>query len=428
MEETIDDPIRDSIAYTVDELVTRMYYAAGYAGKKQPQGANLLHTLHDSLMRFDHYSSELQATGQSTEKVDCAKRLLQSLVSATNRRMHTGFPSVYAFLLGKPNHYSSHEFVSWSIHELMSIFHALAIKNWTTDALKHQDKDARGVPYPSFEEPFVSCWTISGSTSTHFDKDYSYRPEIMERFPFYFFLAGTKKVKTLKSQIWAWFAASESNNGTLRKCQASSGDPVVRGDHPCYRNGEDPALYVRSKLIKEGTRFIPLRDQNGQIVLRADHYREICLREPWKVPLLFGNLPAPPKDSSDEIAKGKYALFAMMLLRPWRDLFLAIQSWIGPPRPHQTSSPKAIWMAVYDAYVVWRNQLEKSVAPYFSREKNSWLPAPRYDAPEWWDCRVHQIVENMDMALAHPGHRISKVPNSSTLALENDHETPNTGD
>ena len=48
MEEKIDDLICESIANTADEQVTRMYYAAGYAGKKQPQGANLLHTLHDS--------------------------------------------------------------------------------------------------------------------------------------------------------------------------------------------------------------------------------------------------------------------------------------------------------------------------------------------------------------------------------------------
>ena len=132
----------------VDELVTRMYYAAGYAGKTQPHAANLLHTLHDGLVRFDHFSSELQIKGQSTEPVDRVKRLLQSLVSATNRRMHIGFPTVYAFLLGKPNHYSSHEFVSWSIHQLSTLFNEVAYKYWTRDTLKHAKADARGVPYP----------------------------------------------------------------------------------------------------------------------------------------------------------------------------------------------------------------------------------------------------------------------------------------
>ena len=42
---------------------------------------------------------------------DYARRLLHQLVAATNRRLHKGFPSVYAYLLGKPNHYASHKFV-----------------------------------------------------------------------------------------------------------------------------------------------------------------------------------------------------------------------------------------------------------------------------------------------------------------------------
>ena len=96
--------IDEGIEMMVEELVTRMYYTAGYAGKEQPQAANLLHTLHDSLVRFDHFEAERQAQQRSTEPVERARRLLQSLVAATNRRMHLGFPTIYASLLGKPNH------------------------------------------------------------------------------------------------------------------------------------------------------------------------------------------------------------------------------------------------------------------------------------------------------------------------------------
>ena len=124
----LDEAIDEGIETKVDELVTRMYYAAGYAGKEQPHAANLLHTLHDSLVRFDHFSAERQIQGLSTEPVARARRLLQSLVAATNRRMHIGFPTVYAFLLGKPNHYCSNQFASCSMHQFIQTITTVATK------------------------------------------------------------------------------------------------------------------------------------------------------------------------------------------------------------------------------------------------------------------------------------------------------------
>ena len=186
----------------------------------------------------------------------------------------------------------------------------------------------------------------------------------------------------------------------MRRCQTAAGDSVQRGDHPCYRHGEDPKLYVRSRTLKEDDQFVPLRDLQHQIITRADHYREICLDEPWKIPLLFGTLPRPPKADSDAAEKGTYALFSMLLLRPWRDPFLAIRSWLGSPTELVYDSKDSLWIALYDSYTTWRGNLSKSVAAYFSRDARTWLPAPAYDTLHWWNCRVHNILENMDLAFS----------------------------
>ena len=110
------------------------------------------------------------------------------MVTAINRRMHIGFPTVYAFLAGKPNHYCSHEFTSWSIQELWKAFTAGTLEYWTSDSLDSAMKDdIRNVPY----YPEIT-WRIplihSAEKRTHTEYDYDYRPDIMVSFPLYFFL------------------------------------------------------------------------------------------------------------------------------------------------------------------------------------------------------------------------------------------------
>ena len=98
---------------------------------------------------------------------------------------------------------------------------------------------------------------------------------------------------------------------------ASGEKEEERGDHPCYRHGVDRQLWERSRQYQSDGERKPLRDASGKIIVRADHYREIRLHEPWRVPLLFGKFPHPPKKDSDIETKGKYALFAMLLrVRP----------------------------------------------------------------------------------------------------------------
>ncbi len=111
---------RDDWLACVDEMIEGIvaaeHYCVDYSSKEQPHAQGLLHTLHDSMVRAERFDQEKlpAASAEEPTHFDSARRLLQRLVAATNRRLHKGFPSIYAYLLGRPNHYCSHEFVKYS--------------------------------------------------------------------------------------------------------------------------------------------------------------------------------------------------------------------------------------------------------------------------------------------------------------------------
>eukprot|EP00973_Karenia_brevis_P064997 9025910-Karenia_brevis.AAC.1 len=53
--------------------------------------------------------------GQEIEGHEKARQILHRLLSATNRRMHKGFPEMLSYLLRRPMEYSSHNFVALSV-------------------------------------------------------------------------------------------------------------------------------------------------------------------------------------------------------------------------------------------------------------------------------------------------------------------------
>ena len=74
----------------------------------------------------------------------------------------------------------------------------------------------------------------------------------MDQFPFYFFFAGTKNVSTLRDGIWNCRTALPEEFDLLRSVYASDdSEPVVHSEHPCFRDGADRNLWVRSRKIRE---------------------------------------------------------------------------------------------------------------------------------------------------------------------------------
>ena len=347
----LDDVITQSVETIVMEMLNSESYASDYVTKDQPHAANLLQTLHDSLIRHERYSAERRAAGKPDAESDRAKRLLQSLVTATNRRIHVGLPTVYAYLLQKPNHYCSHEFQSWSFTQMLTSCIKVLDVGWVKQSslsLSYGERSA--LPH------------VAPTTATYAVYDYDFRPEAMERFPVYFFIAGTKSVASLHNTAWDWKPHAD---GT---------------EHPCFRGRQDPQLFVLSRHIRDpASGKMRQLESQGKKLSKADHYREIRFFEPWRVPLLLGRFPTTPHAESLPRDRGLYALFVMMLLRPWRCFDAALVEWIGDAHTFRTSAEDDVWEALYDSYTRWRDMLSARAAPYFSMDPVTWTPAPSYD-------------------------------------------------
>jgi hypothetical protein len=230
----------ESIDAMIEVMVDHEYYASDYASKDQPQAANLLHTLHDSLVRHDRFAAEREVAGTIDEGMDRARRLLQSFVSATNRRLHKGFPSIYAYLLGKPNHYASHLFQPWTFQHDFMRFDLCFQHHWLRQTDLPGTTRQRASHHPS------------PSSFTFLNFDYDFRAMVMANFPYYYFIAGTQCVAVLNDGLWNWYTAQPEEKDLHRTVLVNaSGETMVRYDHPCYRDGGDSRLFIRSKTLRD---------------------------------------------------------------------------------------------------------------------------------------------------------------------------------
>ena len=153
--------------------------------------------------------------------------------------------------------------------------------------------------------------------------DYSYSPLALELFPLYFFIAGTECKGVVRSGTWDWYIAGDADIDLHTTIMTEDGE-VLRTllHHPCYRCFCDDRLIHRSKSLEdESGRKVPLRHSTDDtIIYTPDHYRVVRTETVWKIPVLLGKAPFLPKEDDSAETKGKYALYVMMLLRPWRSL------------------------------------------------------------------------------------------------------------
>ena len=379
--------ITDIVNTMTQLIVDHEYYASDYSAKSQPHAANLLQTLHDGLLRHSRFAAEREASGQDSHDSAKAQRLLQSLICATNHRLHKGMPSIYAYLLGKPSHYCSHSFEHWSMQQSYDLFCTLLPRTVSKDGFREKKEEKGADAFPD-----VRHWTARSF-------DYSFRPEAMDKFPVYYFLAGTTPKESSTSSTWDWHTAAECESDLfryIRHARQGSADVEERRDHPCLRNGADGRLYVRSKRVKDELgKAVPLVRADGTAVIRADHYRQIRVSEPWKVPLLFGaNVHAPNPEDSIE-AKGRYALKVFILFRPWRAPVQALHEWLGGASSFAGKDIEDVFGVLHTNVEAWQSKLATLAAPHMSRDPQAWQPPPVYNSDAWWACLITKGLNNL---------------------------------
>ena len=79
----------------LDAMGDHEYYCATYSSKDQPHVEGLLTTLADGVRAKERDIAAAKEAGEDINDHEISRRLLHSLVAATNRRMHKGFQEMF---------------------------------------------------------------------------------------------------------------------------------------------------------------------------------------------------------------------------------------------------------------------------------------------------------------------------------------------
>ena len=335
-EAVIAEELRDSemsIDAMVEALIDHEYYCVSYSTKEEPHIEGLLHTFADGVRNIDLEIAQRRSLGQEVESLEHARKLLHRLLHSTNRRMHKGYPEMISYILQKPDHYASHSFVPF-----------------------YCDSDCCQL-IDAFQSHFQNAESFRGRPRTFFPgrapllqlADYEYRPQELESYPQYFFVAACSvHLKWKPEQTLCWYEDGDICHPIKTAVQSYVYDP---------RWPQEP---------------LPRGEFDSAPLLQYPYYVELRREEPWRVPVLHCKFPERPLiadgDLTDEakIILGRYALTMMFLFRPFRNFYGEI---VVPSREYITGQPTCAnrWRALYDEFNRWRlKEIESVASVYFT--------------------------------------------------------------
>jgi len=267
-----------SVSEMMETIIDHEFYCHDYAAKEQPHAQGLLHTLHDSMMRSQRFEKRplpAESPLPPTAAFDATRSLFQRLVAATNRRIHKGMPSVYAYLMGLPNHYASHAFVKYSFGQLLHNFFCEVVRRFPDPGENNQMPPNRECDEGVATDPTPDVIPVATSVRpTELGWDYPWRPTVMKDFPLYFFQAATDVATNLPAGTggtYLWYEA------------ATSPEKVEVGKHPCFKASlTNPKLWAKSHTVKDKHgHFEQLFDEETRHKMyNYDHYRVLPSTSP----------------------------------------------------------------------------------------------------------------------------------------------------
>ena len=368
---TMEQSCNEASEAMIDAMIDHEFYCSNYASKDQPHIEGLLQTLIDGVRGLDREIAERAQRDERLEGFERGKRLLNRLISSTNRRMHKGYPEMLSYLLKQPSFYCSHTFVSLMFH------HALQ------SAGAHVRKLASGQS-TGFIQSVVR--PVSGKQiNANSVEDYIFRPLKLQKFSWYFFVAACDATKESKANILPW-----REYGNVR--------------HPCYYQGTP----VRSSVLACSLQ------ENGEPIRRYPYHVVLRTHTAWRVPMLLGGMPHKPAKDATEIEKGTYALFIMLLFRAWQGYECVdfLQRLLGDYKDGMAES--LAWTLVYKEYLRWREQdIDAKARPYL----NKGMPCgkePAFDTDEWWACMTSVRLRNVELAT----HSLRSTPYSAPSDID----------
>ena len=80
------------------------------------------------------------------------------------------------------------------------------------------------------------------------------------------------------------------------------------------------------------------------VPVAAPYYCRVVLDSAWCVPIILGRFPKNPTSDSTLEQKGRFALFMLLLFKPWRSLKKDIFACLSMQSGHSNTSP---WQLLY---------------------------------------------------------------------------------
>jgi hypothetical protein len=376
----IDAATQLAIDSIVEALTDHERYCGNYASKEEPHITGLLQSLSESLRHLEQAQARQEAAGQDITALERARSLLQRLQSSTNRRMHKGFPEMLAYIMEKPEYIASMEFVPLYYTQVL-ISYVCFVESAASSQLTYSVPDfSKRILRPG-QIPYID------------HVDYEFRSEQLRDFPLYFFIAACDaQGKWQKKSTLAWW---EPADGKI-----------------CH-----PRSAVRySSTLKDVPLFAPTTTRN---LREYAYYLALRTHKAWRCPELIGHIPPRIHDKSTVREKGEFALFVMLLLRPYRSFKKEVLE------EAQTKVLKgslcdadAHWIALYESYLTWRRHIEHIAKPLWQNGTSSTLaPGPptltadsESSASKWWACAIYSKLRNFDLVAKKHTSRNSSVP------------------
>ena len=374
----------------IETITDHEYYTGGYMAKGGDKTQGLLHSLHDATLQHSRFIAQHDDMEQDKDPaigVRNARKLFYRLIFALNKRHKMGFASIYAYLFNKPSTYSSHLFTYLNLTAVFAACEA------TISAMNFFKLPA----HLEAESPTATTDAPPASRSpTYTAYDYQWRPRCLEAFPLYFFSAGTDVVCQETASCLPWPLLKDESGATRR--------------HPCYeRRACDDRYIVHSAMVRNADGgFVALLDPDTQEILRTyDHYRQLRCDRAWRVPELGGYMPHKPSedgpDATPEV-RGRYALFVMLLFRPWRNTRVAVGQWSGI-QTNQGINADDIWLSLHGEYTRWRQTLQQRATDVLQGPG-----PPRYNTQAWWDALVYEKLRNFELTTIPKSYNTRRRP------------------
>ena len=309
---------KSAVSAMLDALGDHEFYCAAYSSKDQPHVEGLLMTLADGVHAKERDIMLAREAGEDITSHEVSRRLLHTLVACTNRRMHKGFQEMLSYLLRKPMEYCSHNFVSVQIDHVFRKAIAYVYLHVTNTVPPQAEQRQRGYLH------------IPGGTELKQD-DYPYRPNALDRFPLYFFLAGCNSSRTLGTDSLDWISLPYGG--------------VAGADRQCSYHVEP----MKSKEFPHRC----LLDVDDKPLHKYEYYVHLRTHTAWRVPVLHGRCPSVPDDAASAKEKGVYSLFLMLLFRPHRRIEDLVSSLLC--NVDLKGSEDTAWTQIHEAFLHWRN-------------------------------------------------------------------------